>query len=224
VPPHQIVEVIDQLPRALSGLKEMGLEDPEFHFTDIWAGKGQFKKLSLKQRLGMFGFMAYIFATYRFEILVQTFDPDDAAHVQSRADWPEKFGPPKFSSHEDLSLIFALLRVRFYLKARSATACVIVDEGRLKSGKSIIVGRLAPTFVGDAILFASSKMVHPVQLADFAAFVLNRWQLLRVRDKLSDLDKSLLQIILPVAQCFVNIDSIRIHGIESIRNLRQGLN
>lgn len=139
VPPHQVVEVMNQAPKALQVLRELGLEDPEFHFTDILAGKGkgEFEKLSLDQRLGLFEFMAHIFTTYRFEVLVQTFDPDNAGDIQSRAKWPEKLGPLKFSSHEDLALIFALLRVHMHLKGRDqgrATACVIVDEGRLQSG------------------------------------------------------------------------------------------
>lgn len=228
VPPHRVVEVMDQAPRALSVLRKFGLEDPEFHFTDIWAGKGEFKKLSLEQRLGLFEFMAHIFATYRFEVLVQTFDPDNASDVRSRANWPEKFGPLKFASHEDLALIFALLRVHIHLKDRfqgRATACVIVDEwSRFQSGTSMIVGGLAPTFVGGAVLFASSRLVHPVQLADFAAFVLNRWQLLRVKDELTDLDRTLLKILTPVTKFFVNTDTVEIQGIEKVRSLRDGMN
>jgi hypothetical protein len=83
---------------------------------------------------------------------------------------------------------------------------------------------LAPTFCAGAILFASSRLVHPIQLADFAGFVMNRWQLLRVKDKLKDLDKTLLEIISPIAECFINIDSVRIHNLPSISSLRQGMN
>ena len=225
VPPHQIVEVMDQLPNALSFLKELGLKDPELHFTEIWGGRGEYSKLDLQQRLGVFRFMAYIFTTYRFPVLVQTFDPDNAADVINRANWPDNFGPLKFSDHEDLALIFALLRVRLHLKSLeggNATACVVVDEGRLSNGKSIILSGLAPTFCAGAILFASSRLVHPIQLADFAAFVMNRWQLLRVKDRLSELDKTLLEIISPIAECFVNIDSVQVHGFPNITSLRQG--
>ena len=106
----------------------------------------------------------------------------------------------------------------------SATACVIVDEGRLKRGKAIVLRGLAPTFVGGAILFASSRMVHALQLADFAAFVMNRWQLLRVKDALSERDRTLLQILTPVAHCFVNIDSVKVQFPGNAQSLRQGMN
>lgn len=226
VPPHQVAEIMDQLPKALSLLKELGLEDPEFHFTDIWAGKGEYQKLTLQQRLGVFRFMAHIFAAYRFQVLVQTLDPENAADIHNRADWPNRLGPLKSSNHEDLGLILLLLRVRLHLKALdggNATACVVVDEGRLASGKSIILAGFAPTFCAGGILFASSRLVHPIQLADFAAFVMNRWQLLRVRDKLSDVDKTLLGIVSPIAECFINIDSVRVHGLPGITSLRQGM-
>lgn len=227
VPPDQIAEVMDQLPSALSFLRELGLKNPEFHFTDIWAGRNEFDKLTLQQRLGIFRFMSHIFATYRFEVLVQTFDPENAVEVRSRAEWPETFGPLKFSDHEDLALIFALLRVRMHLKTLQggeATACVVVDEGRLSSGTAMLLPGLAPTFVAGAVLFASSRLVHPIQLADFAAFVMNRWQLLRVKDKLSDLDKTLLEILSPIAERFLNIDAMRIHGWPNLINLRQSMN
>ncbi len=110
------------------------------------------------------------------------------------------------------------------LKCGEATACVVVDEGRLSSGKAIILSGLAPTFVSGAVLFASSKLVHPIQLADFAAFVMNRWQLLRVKDRLSDLDKTLLEIVSPIGEGFLNIDVVPVHGWPNVGNLRQGMN
>ena len=227
VPPAQIAEVMDQLPSARSALQELGLNDPELHFTDICGNRGEYRKLDAQQRLGIFRFMAYIFTTYRFPVLVQTFDPANATEVRNRADWPDRLGPLKFSDHEDLALIFALLRVRLHLKTLTggnATACVIVDEGRLSSGSSIVLPGWAPTFFAGAILFASSRLVLPIQLADFAAFVMNRWQILRVKDSLSDFDKTLLEIISPIAENFVNIDSAIIHDFPNISSLRQGLN
>lgn len=226
VPPHQIAEVMDQVPNALSFLRDLGLSDPEFHFTDIWAGKGEFSELDLQQRLGIFRFMAYIFQTYRFQVLVQTFDPENSAEIRHRAAWPESFGPLKFDDHGDLALIFALLRVRMHLKALdsgNASACVVVDEGRLASGKTIVLPGLAPTFVAGAVLFASSRLVHAIQLADFAAFVMNRWQLLRVKTELSKLDKTFLEIVSPIGKNFVNIESVPLHDWPNISNIREGL-
>jgi hypothetical protein len=226
VAPSQITDIMDQIPSTLSYLADLGLRDPEFHFTDIWAGKGEYGKLDLEQRLGIFRFMAHIFSTYRFEVLVQTFDPNGAAAVQQAVTLPETFGPLRLSDHEDLALAFALLRVRTHLQSLAggaATACVIVDEGRLSSGKSIVLPGLAPTFVGGAVLFESSRVVHGIQLADFAAFAMNRWQLLRVKESLKDLDKTLLEIVAPVGESYLNLDRIRVQGWPDIGSIRQGM-
>lgn len=227
VPPEQIVEVMNQLPKALSVLREIGLRDPEFHFADIWAGRHEFRRLNLQQRLGLFHFMAYIFATYRFQILVQTFNPEQATNIHGAIELPETFGQLKFRDHEDLALIFAILRVRMHLKSLRdgmATACVVVDEGRLSSGHALVLTGLAPTFVAGAVLFASSRLVSPIQLADFAAFVMNRWQILRVKDHLSELDKTLLKIVSPIAENFINIDKVPLHDLSSGTNLHGGTN
>jgi hypothetical protein len=171
--------------------------------------------------------MAHIFATYRFTVLVQTFDPDNATDILNRAEWPDSFGSLKFSDDEDLALIFALLRVRVHLQSLlggNATACVVVDEGRLSSGTAIVLPGLAPTFVAGAVFFASSRLVHPIQLADFAAFVMNRWQLLRVKENLSELDKTFLETVSPIGHCFVNIDVVPVHGWPNVTSLRDGMN
>jgi hypothetical protein len=224
--PPQMPEVMEQLPSALSYLTTLGLSNPEFHFAEIWNGTGEYKKLSLNQRLAIFGFMAFIFQQYRFRVVVQTFDPRNAADFLSRGEWPDSFGPLKFSDHEDLALIIALIRTRLHLKddyGPNASACVVVDEGRMRSGKSFFVPGLAPTFVGGSVLFASSRLVHPIQLADFAAFVMNRWQLLRVKERLTDVDKALLEIISPVGENFINLEAIRLKGWPNIANFREGL-
>ncbi len=217
---------MDQLPNALSFLHELGLNNPEFHFTEIWGGRGEYSKLDIQQRLSIFRFMVDIFSTYRFKVLVQTFDPDNAADVRNRANWPDSFGPLKFNNHEDQALIFTLLRVHLHLKeleGGNATACVVVDEGRLPNGNAIVLSGLAPTFCAGAILFASSRLVHPIQLADFAAFVMNRSQLLRVKESLSELDKTFLEIVSPIAECFINIDTVPVLGFQKITSLRQGM-
>jgi hypothetical protein len=223
VPPHLVADLMDQLPDALALLSELGLTDPEFHFADIWAGKGEYKKLDLRQRLAIFRCMSEIFVTCQFKVFVQTFDPENAAVVRGQANWPEGLGPLKCSNHEDLALIFLLSRVHAHLKEGNATACVIVDEGRLKSGSAIIAPQLAPTFHAGGILFANSRLVRLIQLADFAAYILNRWQLLRVKDRLNELDKTLLRIISPTTECFINVSSLEIQNLAIITSLPQGM-
>lgn len=60
-------------------------------------------------------------------------------------------------------------------------------------------------FADGLICFARSDSILPLQLADFAAFCLNRTQLLIGKEQLSELDSSLLRIIEPLAWNFQNI-------------------
>src|SRR6266542_2080835 len=224
VPPHQTAEVMEQVPSALSFLRDLGLKDPEFHFTDVWSGKGEFRKLELRDRLKLFRFMAGIFKQYHFQVLVQTFNPDEAKTVLQQGTLPERLGPLKVRSHEDLALIFLLMRVRNHLQSVEgavATACVVVDEGRLAHGKAIVHPGLAPTFVAGAVYFANSRVVYPIQLADFAAFVMNRWQLLRVKENLTDLDKTFLEIVSSVGDNFLNLKLVQVKGWPHIATLRR---
>ncbi len=227
IPPHQMPEVMEQLSGALSYLKEMGIHDPEFHFKDILQGKGDYKKVDLRVRLAIFRFMAHIFTQYKFPALVQTFDPINSLDVLASSNFPKSFGPLQFDKHDDLALIFLLLRVRRYLQQQtgvSKTACVVVDEGRLKDGQAILLPGLDPEFLYGGILFASSRKVKPVQLADFAAFALNKWQLLRVKPNLNDIDKTLLDIFSPIAESFINVEKMKVHGLSDLVNIKQGLN
>lgn len=227
VQPQRMAEVMDQIPSALSYLSELGIRRPEFHFVDIWAPKGEYAKLSLKQRLGIFAFMAHIFATYRFQVLVQTFDPSDAMQINAAADWPDAFGPLRVKDHEELALIFLLLRAKAHIEdelPRGSSGCVIVDEWkRFKSGRSFQLSGLAPAFYEGAVLFADSRLAPPIQLADFAAFVVNRWQVLRVKAQLTEVDKAFLEAVAPLTECASNIDNVKVHGWPAVQSLRQGM-
>lgn len=227
VRPDQVADVLDGIQSALSYLGSLGIQKPEFHFSDIWARKGEYNTLSPEQRLGIFAFMAHIFATYQFEILVQTFDPAQAAEANATSTWPANFGPLQSKDHEELALIFLLLRVKQHIESRlpkDSSGCVIVDEWeRFKNGRSFQLGGLSPAFYAGAVLFADSRHVPPIQLADFAAFVVNRWQVLRAKDRLTEMDKRFVEVVAPLTSCVSNLDNVIVHGWPSIENLRQGM-
>jgi hypothetical protein len=82
VPPNLMREVWSQFPNALGELRNL-IGAQEFHFCDIYAGRGEFKNVDLQLRLSLFEFMAYIFSVYRFPVIVQTLDPDSHAAVQT---------------------------------------------------------------------------------------------------------------------------------------------
>jgi len=211
VPPSQIAEVMRQMPLALDSLRQSVGAD-EFHFTDIYSGKKQFKSIDLQVRLGLFEFMAYIFSAYRFPIIVQTFDPETLADMRTRSggQLPDSIPPFDFTKCDDLALFWLLLRLKRYMKEMetypNTKARVFIDEGYKNNGIAIRIPTFDDAFADGQVCFAKSSSIYPIQLADFAAFTLNRFQLLGGRERRSPLDTRLLEILSPVAFNYVNIE------------------
>ncbi|MBI4496753.1 MAG: hypothetical protein HY689_02500 [Chloroflexi bacterium] len=70
VPSYQMPEVLEQFPRALEELGKL-VGAREFHFADIYAGRGEFKDIPFPIRLALFRFMAHLIQAYQFPIFVQ---------------------------------------------------------------------------------------------------------------------------------------------------------
>jgi len=208
VPRLVIAEVWDQFPKAITELKiQTGAN--EFHFADVLMGRREFEDIPLSKRLAIFGFMSHVFSVYNFPILVQTLDPISVQKVRGRAQFPSRLGPFNFKKQEDLALFFLLLRVKRYLEMNyienDRLARVFVDEGYKKNGTAISIPPLNRVFADGLICFARSDAILPLQLADFAAFCLNRVQFLLGRPKLSQRDELLLRIIQPIVWNYQNI-------------------
>ena len=213
VPPDQMPEVVEQCPEAVEELHRItGAE--EFHFTDIYAGKGEFKGLDLQVRLSLFRFMAEIFQIYEFPVFVQTLDPISLDDIQRHGGFPDRVGPFNLRKHDDMALLFLLIRIKQYIeghrKAPSEVARVFADEGYKRYGTAIHIPAWNYVFADGLICFARSSSIYPIQLADFAAYALNRQQLLLNKKKLSDLDKELLVILSKIAWNYQNIEKRKI--------------
>jgi len=161
-------------------------------------------------RLSLFEFMSYIFYTYQFPIFVQTFDPKTLDELRSRAKFPEKLGQFDLTKQEDMALLFLLMRIKWYIEKNrqysSADARVFVDEGYKKNGIAISIPMWESVFADGLICFACSSSIYPLQLADFAAFALNRTQLLIGKKELNSLDKRIMEILSPIAWNYQNIE------------------
>lgn len=209
VPPHQMKEVMEQFVSALDELQKL-TGAKEFHFADIYSGKKEFdkKRVDLQVRLALFRFMAYVFTVYEFPVFVQTFDPDTLNDIRVRGGFPDNVVHFNMNKHEDAALLFLLIRIKWYLaqNGEKTLARVFVDEGYKKHGVALYMPTWKSVFSDGLICFARSSAVHPIQLADFAAFCLNRGQLLFGKNVLSQLDKELLQIISPIAWNYQNIE------------------
>lgn len=204
IPPSQMAEVLTQIPKAVEELYNI-TGATEFHFTDIYQGRKEFKDIDLNIRLGIFEFMASIFQKYHFPVFVQTLDPDLLITIKEKAPFSEIASLFNFSKTEDAALWFLLIRLKQFLLEESGIARIFVDEGYKKAGIAIHLPTFHSVFSEGLICFARSSSILPLQLADFAAFVLNREQLLLSKQNLNDLDISLLKLLEPVVHMFKNI-------------------
>jgi hypothetical protein len=212
VPRNVIAEVWDQFPHAINALKKL-TGASEFHFADIYGGRKQFKNVPEKTRLGIFEFMAHIFQEYNFPAFVQTFDPDSLCRVRDSGLFPERIGKLfDLKNHDHLAFLFLLIRVKWHLESNYAEAerltRVFVDEGFKKNGLAFFLKPFENVFADGLICFGKSDVILPIQLADCAAFCLNRMQLLLGLPQLSDFDLLFLRIIQPIALSFQNIPSV----------------
>jgi hypothetical protein len=221
-PPDDMAEVMRQMPRSLEELQRQTGAN-EFHFTDIYAGKGNFKKVSPSLRVALFEFMANIFLVYNFPIIVQTLDPVSVQELRARADFLTQVGPFNLAKHEDVALLFLLVRVKKFLEQHAdgpgPWARVFVDEGEgfKKNGAAIRMPTFTSCFADGLVCFAKSDSVFPIQLADFAAFALNRSQFILAKEKMADFDRTLLEISSPIAWNYQNIAKLTLDELELAR-------
>lgn len=208
VPPKQVLSVTTAISEMLEPLRQLGVQ--ECHFADIYSGKGPFRKeLPSELRTILFQFFADVIAVHELAIYVQTFDPE--THPQHAGSWPRL---PRIAScfdmqrHEDAALWFLLVRVRDHLLAQRTRsdqrAMVFLDEGQKKSGTCVEVDVLDDVFLDGHLLFASSAVVPLLQLADFAAFCLNRTQLIVHKERRSNYEIEFLRMLEPLAAQFKN--------------------
>ena len=211
IPPSQMPEIIEQMPGAVKGLKEL-VGASEFHCRDIVQGEKEFENVPLRLRLGILEFLAQIFSSYRFPIFVQTFDPKNLADIHRREPGFRelKLRPFDFSKPSHAALFFLLMRIRKYLVEKQQPsgwlARLFADQGSfVKGSKALRLPIWKDAFADGLLCFADSATVLPLQLADFAAYAMNRHQILLGRQNLSEMDQALLAILTKAAFNFQNI-------------------
>jgi hypothetical protein len=189
-----------ELPPALKELKEL-CGGEEFHMTDLYRGHKSFKDVSREQRLSIIAFLSHIFSRYQYPILVQTLD-DVEIKKFSHPNFQRKIGVLDLRKSGELALWILLHRIQDILgdpcRAIKSPAYVVIDQNQWKNDKSInISGTVSnPTvFVEGKIYSQNSQQFPCLQLADFAAFCINRQQWLMASDKKNEFDLAFLRII-----------------------------
>lgn len=217
VPPESLRTVLPELSEYVGLLRRLTLaSDAEFHFSDIYAGKGAFSGVSFKSRWNLFRLFVGIFQKYQFKMLVRTIDAQSLAVMRQSPDFPSRRGAFDLRQPAEAALAAILGRVDQHLMdvraKHDVRARVFVDEGLRKSGFGLWLKVFEPTFVDGMVWFANSRHLFPLQLADFGAFCMNRTQLLVGREKRSSRDVEFLALVRPLARLFHNLEYREVSG------------
>jgi hypothetical protein len=182
----------------------------EFHFSDIYQGINQFKNVSLQNRLAIFrDIVSFLTETINPAIFVQSADNEFLQEVSSQYTLPNFPSPLSMDRPRNFCFVILLCRIMDYIEnTRSGTeqAIVCCDQGILQSGYYLRFPMKPGLIHDNTVYFFDSKEQRGIQLADFAAFVLNRQQLLFKKKKLNSLEKTFLLIVEPLAPLFKNVE------------------
>lgn len=217
--PSNFAVAAKELPPAINALRDICGGD-EFHLTDIYRGHKSFKGVSPEKRLGVIAFLAHLFAQYRYPIIFQTLDPI-GAKAFSNQNFQRKMGSLDLRKHGELALWMLLIRIQDYISEEShqvpSPVYVVLDESeKWKDSRSINISETVSNpkaFVGEMIYSRNSKEFPLVQLADFAAFTINRqqWLMTLDREKITDFDLAFLRIVSDARMNTVNINQVKVN-------------
>lgn len=166
----------------LNGVRgEFGVD--ELHFTEIFSGKGRWKTVGADERAKIMGVMSRMIGAFDLPIVHQS------VSEFTRADHPVTGRPFRSGDWDTADLShFGLLLLSSEVCRRLRTLRtqgpenfklpfpLFADEGILPAGRNRALPNWADAIEGPEVRFRNSVDVPGLQLADFAAFVINRTQ------------------------------------------------
>jgi hypothetical protein len=209
IPPSQITETYIRFSSLLSDLKKrFGIT--EFHFTDIFGGSREFRKINWENRLGIINTIARAFENYGYPIINQSLEPSQLPEWKKKLNLPDKLSIFDFNRLEDTALFILFVKLRVHIRKQQGdekgAAHVFVDEGWKKNGIGIISDEIfGPEFDQNKVCFGSSKNIVLLQLADFAAYVLNRIQIANSKENVTKKELHFLQVVEPMVHLYSDI-------------------
>lgn len=180
----------------------------EFHFADIYNGKGSWANIQPDLRLAIFNALAEIASLKHFHFLVQTFHKEslqDNGFIVCNCNNVDGFN---LHDHSDAALVFLLIRFKIWAMeiSFSLPVDVIVDEGRKRAGTESTHWLLNGIAVDSMLKYRSSAAEPLLQIADFGAYVLNRSQMLLCKEKRTNLDNQFLLMAEHADLQFLNLE------------------
>lgn len=159
----------------------------ELHFTEIYSGKGAWESVSPDKRAEIIHLMSSAMSALGLPVLHQTvtdftmLDHQDIPLNTRSGEW-------KLDDHSHLGLLMLCSQVSQHIRTMKQESPqdfelpfpLYVDQGIMPAGGERALPNWQDVIEGPTALFRDSAAIAGLQLADFAAFVINRSQWIAV--------------------------------------------
>ncbi len=188
VPPERMALMRAAMHSMKQTLRAEGGE-AEFHAAHIMNGDGPYRSMAVARRIALCTQMGSILRQVDARVVAQAIDGAKQGLVATRI---RATPPPKWlREHDPKHQAFwgALLRTAGFLREEGASAVVQADLGIVSNTETVRTAtRLDDVFVGGMVASADSKEEPGIQLADFAAYFLNRSAVTRWKETPGTID------------------------------------
>lgn len=172
----------------------------EFHFKDIYCGKGEFENVDIKVRILIIKLFVSLYNKYSPMVLVQSINKNTLTNSGFRDNFKKtKIDGFNFNKPKDFGLFCLLLGCQKYIKANTKEyqlpVDIFIDEGRQKANTSQNVKSISDITPNGQVKYCSSKDVMLLQFVDFIAFTLNRIQNNFAKENMKKFDQIFMHIV-----------------------------
>lgn len=183
--PESIANDIEQAMSIFLGGIMQDYELSELHFTDIYSGRGIWKKVPVAERIQIFDLMTMLVSKFNLPVFYQSFSEEFRKDYSK--EWDQiseleiKFWDFKSTPHISLFLILIQLRDAIPILRKQSgdfesTLDIFVDAGLAKNSALIQLPFSGNGHISNSIKFEHSNSKAGLQIADFVAFVISKSQ------------------------------------------------
>ncbi|QEC78979.1 DUF3800 domain-containing protein [Mucilaginibacter ginsenosidivorax] len=162
---------------------------PEFHFTDLINRRKDYRGLDTETVKNIFKDFTALINRYNLPYFIQTMTPRTMDENGLR--------DPKNRGLDELALEFIFMRIKIFAEEYNLRNMfeIFIDEGLRKSGHFIVIDRLSELMNQNIATFKTSHEFLLIQVADFFAFVLNRNQLIAIKEQRTEFDVEIMGMV-----------------------------
>tara|TARA_R100000306_G_scaffold36422_1_gene36677 strand:- start:107 stop:913 length:807 start_codon:yes stop_codon:yes gene_type:complete len=194
--PEQVEQLTNIMDAGIKATKNrFGID--EFHLTDIMNGKGQWSHVSGDDRFGTFKVLCDVFSKHYIPCVAQTWSPEHYQLNNLNIENIDDFENLNKEKYEHFAFYLALFKSIKYLVSNNVKipAKFFCDEGIRRAGDSLEFSFLEKIGIGSKVDFEESRSNVYLQIADFAAYCFNKYQMLAVKKWKTNTDWEILECI-----------------------------